>query len=203
MKLIFWVVFGPTPLISLVGSVYIFSYLYDISDDTDLNRKFNSDISPLKSFVEFMLLQIVGDFFLYWGHRIQHEIPSLWEHHKLHHTLETPSPLGTLYIDSLDASLQGAIPILLAIAIVRPHLLMVYVYIFCRISENVLNHSGLDSVLVDTLTLKVLPGRASIAHHDSHHKFSNYPKGAKNYGENFIFWDYLFGTLRKNNLNID
>lgn len=43
--------------------------------------------------------------------------------------------------------------------------------------------------------LQVLPLRASIAHHDAHHKYSNHHLNAKNYSETFWVWDALFKTL--------
>ncbi len=55
-----------------------------------------------------------------------------------------------------------------------------------------LNHSGLDDWVVNLITLKCLPGRASIAHHDSHHLLST-----NNFGESFWCWDWAFGTLSK------
>ena len=88
----------------------------------------------------------------------------------------------------------GGLPIIFAAAIVRGHVLTVYAYIAARIAENVLNHSGLDCWWLNIVTLKCLPGRASIAHHDSHHRFSFHGHAAKNYGENFVFWDWVFGT---------
>ena len=39
---------------------------------------------------------LVFDFFYYWHHRLQHEIPALWEQHKLHHMDETLSCLTNL-----------------------------------------------------------------------------------------------------------
>lgn len=42
---------------------------------------------------------------------------------------------------------------------------------------------------------QVLPFRAGVKHHDAHHHFSNYAGNAKNYGESFWIWDWLFGTL--------
>ena len=33
--------------------------------------------------------------------------------------------------------------------------------------------------------------------HDAHHKYSNYAENAKNFGENFLLWDWAFGTLGK------
>jgi sterol desaturase/sphingolipid hydroxylase (fatty acid hydroxylase superfamily) len=62
------------------------------------------------------------------------------------------------------------------------------------VAENVLNHCGLESTLLILVSLKFLPGRAPPAFHDYHHRFSNYSGNAKNFGENFVVWDLLFGT---------
>lgn len=44
--------------------------------------------------------------------------------------------------------------------------------------------------------LQALPFRASVAHHDAHHKYSSHPHNAKNYAESFWIWDAMFNTLR-------
>ena len=128
-------------------------------------------LTPLPSYLamaaSFVGMQLVGDFGLYWGHRIQHTVPRLWELHRIHHRLETPTPMSTIFIHPVDATLQGGLPILLAAAAIRPHPILFYLYVWLRVAENVVNHSGLDgSFIVSLLTLKFLPFRASIAHHD-------------------------------------
>ena len=152
--------------------------------------------SVMQALKHLVLMELIGDFGLYWGHRIQHESEWLWRnfHHK-HHSIRTPTAATTIYIDPVDATLQAGLPVILSAAIVRPHPLVFNIYIALRIGENVLNHSGLDAGVIDALSLKFLPGRARIAHHDYHHCFSNYSKNAKNLGENFWFWDWAFGTL--------
>lgn len=189
------VLFGPTAIVNGIFGYFLLSRLCS-PDKKEIPALF-------VGLTQFVSMSFVGDFFLYWGHRIQHEIPFLWEHcHKLHHTLDAPSPLGTLYINHIDATLQGALPMLLATVICQPNLVVMYIYIFLRIAENVMNHTGLSWPLLDIIFLKVLPFRASVAHHDAHHKFSNYGAkekswaNAKNYAEMFWIWDYLFGTLR-------
>lgn len=186
---VFVSLFGPTAIVNGIIAYYLLSYVCPHSSIT-----IPDIVTVLK---EVIVMELIGDFFLYWGHRIQHEIPFLWKHfHHFHHSLDTPSPVSTLYISSVDATLQGALPIIFAIAIVKPHILNMYIYIFLRVAENVLNHSGLDWPILNLITLKILPGRASIAHHDSHHRFCNYAANAKNYGEVFWIWDYCFGTYR-------
>ena len=142
-----------------------------------------------------VLLELVGDYGLYWGHRIQHMVPYLWKHcHSLHHRISTPTPASTVFIDSTDATLQGGLPLILAAAVVRPHWLTFCAYVAVRIAENVCNHSGLDGAVVDVVTLRFLPGRARIKHHDHHHQYSNRGSG-RNFGEMFWLWDWAHGTL--------
>eukprot|EP00882_Tetradesmus_deserticola_P006260 GHRQ01006588.1.p1 GENE.GHRQ01006588.1~~GHRQ01006588.1.p1 ORF type:complete len:296 (+),score=89.45 GHRQ01006588.1:766-1653(+) len=145
--------------------------------------------------VQFVALSLVGDFGLYWGHRVQHESKLLWRLHSKHHAIDTPSPFSTLFIDPTDAALQGAIPFAFAALVVRPAPGVLYLYIAARIAENALNHSGIDSPLLDLLTLKRLPLRAPAAFHDAHHKYCNHAHKASNYGESFWLWDWAFGTL--------
>lgn len=144
---------------------------------------------------DFVVMELFGDFLLYCGHRLQHDVQYLYDvSHSFHHTLETPTPLGTGYTKPLDGMLQHSLPVAILIATVRPHPITLYLYIAWRISESVWNHSGVDHWIVDAVTLKFLPGRAPIAHHDAHHKYSSYSQNAKNFGEAFWIWDYAFGT---------
>ena len=148
--------------------------------------------------IDVVLLAFVADFFLYWGHRIQHEIPYLWENfHSVHHRLSTPSPVGTIYIDSNDPLIQAGIPIIVCALIVRPHPMSYYVYVSFHLANNVFNHSGIDAWWFDLLTLKFLPLRSKNSHHDAHHRFTNFGKNAKNFGEMFWLWDYVFQTMGK------
>lgn len=147
--------------------------------------------------LESFLLHFVDDFFLYWGHRLQHENQWLWDNcHSFHHAVRTPTPYSAIYIDATDATLQGGLPLLFSQIVVQAHPLTAFLYFARRVSENVVNHTGLEGLwLLDVLSLKVLPGRAPASHHDAHHHFCNYSKNAKNYGEATWFWDWLFGTL--------
>jgi sterol desaturase/sphingolipid hydroxylase (fatty acid hydroxylase superfamily) len=73
-------------------------------------------------------------------------------------------------IAQLDATLQGGLPMALAAGLVAPCPAALYAFFFARVAENTLNHSGLDSPLLEWLALKRLPLRASSSFHDSHHR---------------------------------
>lgn len=63
---------------------------------------------------------------------------------------------------------------MLAGALVRPSIGLMYLYTILRLAENVVNHSGINHPLLTIITLKFLPGRAGIGHHDYHHRYSKY-----------------------------
>eukprot|EP00811_Abedinium_folium_P005325 NODE_14905_length_1078_cov_19.498423.p1 GENE.NODE_14905_length_1078_cov_19.498423~~NODE_14905_length_1078_cov_19.498423.p1 ORF type:complete len:284 (+),score=53.29 NODE_14905_length_1078_cov_19.498423:149-1000(+) len=147
--------------------------------------------------LSFLALVVVNDFGLYWGHRVQHESRFLWEHaHHYHHAILTPTAVTVTSIADVDSILQGPLPILVALVVVQPHPFIYYIFCILRFGENTLNHSGIDHPLLNIVTLKALPLRATIRHHDAHHRCCNHPFRATNYGETFIIWDWLFGTLR-------
>lgn len=185
------IMLGPTAIVGGILNALICKNIFNVYPAIPM-------LPTLQLFLaQIILLLLVGDFCLYWGHRIQHMNKFLWENfHSVHHKIDTPIPISTLYIESMDATIQASLPIMLAAVAVRPHPISLYLYIFLRLSDNVVNHSGLKPILwLDILTLKALPFRASVAHHDAHHKFSNYAGNAKNFAEYFWIWDYMFNTL--------
>lgn len=185
-----WQMLGPPGLSSAVFMTLIASRA--LSTPTKV-------LPSLRRFVfHLALLQVVDDFFLYMFHRLQHENEWLWKNvHSYHHQMTTPSPVSTVCIHHLDATLQAGLPIMLSLLLVKPHPVTFYVHLFLRLAENVANHSGMDWWVIDWLLLKRLPGRAPAAHHDSHHRFSNFGSGASNYAEYFDFFDKIGGTYRK------
>ena len=115
----------------------------------------------------------------------------------MHHRLKTPTAVSTIYIDPVDMLLQASLPMLLATVATQAHPLVFLAYSFARVAKNTFNHAGLDSPWVRLVTLKFLPLRASVRHHDEHHRYSGYSGNAKNYGEGLWIWDALLGTSRK------
>jgi sterol desaturase/sphingolipid hydroxylase (fatty acid hydroxylase superfamily) len=151
--------------------------------------------SPLAAAAQLLAMALIADFGLYWGHRVQHEFDFLWRFHRLHHSIDTPTPFSTMYIHRVDAVLQGSFPMAFSAMLVHPAPAVMYLAFASRVAENAFNHSGLDHWLVDLLTLKALPFRAPASFHDAHHKFSNHPRNARNYGETFWIWDRVFNTV--------
>jgi len=154
--------------------------------------------------LSYLVLDLLIDFFMYFGHRLVHENEWLWTNvHSVHHQVETPTPVATGWTDNLNTIITLTLPTLAGAIITRPHPMVFSCYTFCSISHIVLNHSGLDNRIVNAITLRILPFRVSIRHHDEHHKYSNYGKNAKNCGEFWTIWDIMFSTHRKSISSMD
>lgn len=155
--------------------------------------------SPLPTLVgfcvDFYLMAMIEDFFLFFFHRLQHRVEWLWKFHEYHHRVSTTSASSTAYIDDRDALLQSALPLVLTSFLLRPHPVTHLIYIFHRLQNNVLNHAGIHCWWLNILTLKFLPLRCDHRQHDAHHRFSGFGEGAKSFSEWSWFWDWLFGTL--------
>merc|ERR1712070_93213 len=96
--------------------------------------------------------------------------------------------------------LQVGLPMLAAVAMVRPHPITFYALVCVGNFEHVLNHCGFDDELTNILSLRWLPFRGSIAHHDYHHKFCGRSGQVRNLGEGLWLWDWMFGTLAVRNV---
>jgi len=187
-----WTSLGPSAIANGFLSYKLFPYIFPALESLPVVPGWETFLK------QFLLMQLVGDLGLYIGHRVQHESEFLWKHcHSLHHSIGTPSVASTAYIHPVDMTLQTALPMMIAAVLVRAHPISFIVYILVRVGESSLNHCGHDSWVLNALTLKLLPFRASVRHHDEHHRYSNYARNAKNYGENFVIWDWLFGSLRQ------
>lgn len=183
-----WHVCGPSNLVGVVVLRFLGPWAMPHAQQTP---------HVLAFMAQFLLLALFADLFLYWGHRIQHENQWLWSRcHSFHHRLRTPTSMSTAFIDDRDALLQSVIPLLLSPLIVQPHPITYSLYVAFHLSNNAWNHSGLDSWLIDLMSLKFLPLRCRNTLHDAHHRFSGFQTG-KNYGEMFWLWDWVFGTLTK------
>jgi hypothetical protein len=90
------VLLGPGALLNGLISRYLMAAIVGVPKD--------ALPSPGQLLVHLVLLELIGDFGLYWGHRIQHEIPFLWKNfHWKHHQIGTPTPASTIFIDTTDA----------------------------------------------------------------------------------------------------
>jgi sterol desaturase/sphingolipid hydroxylase (fatty acid hydroxylase superfamily) len=140
----------------------------------------------------------------YWvDHWLSHNVPALWEIHKVHHTAEALSPLTNFRVHPLEtlkfynvaALLTGAAngALVYGLGPQRGHLSLygvdaaIFIYMF-TIAH--LQHSHVWISFDGWLGRLVL----SPAHHQIHHSTDERHFGS-NLGSALAIWDWLFGTL--------
>lgn len=135
---------------------------------------------------------VVAEFGLYWGHRLAHEWPFLWRFHAVHHSVTRLWIVNTgrfHFVDSLKSILMG-MAILLALGApleVVTWLSAVTAFIGILTHCNVDMRFGPLSFVFNTPEL-----------HRWHHS-RDLREGNKNYGENIMLWDIVFGTYFNEN----
>lgn len=124
---------------------------------------------------------------LYWKHRLAHEWPWLWRFHAVHHSVTRLWFFNTgrfHVVDTVTGLLVG-IPVLLLLGAPEPVLLMVSAV---TAVIGMLTHCNIDmrcgpfNYLFNTPEL-----------HRWHHS-KNLDEGNRNYGENLMLFDMIFGT---------
>lgn len=130
---------------------------------------------------------VVAEFALYWGHRLAHEWMPLWRFHAVHHSVTKLWVINTgrfHFVDSLKSIVMGmAVLLVLGAPLeVLTWLSAITAYIGVLTHCNVEMRFGPISYLFNTPEL-----------HRWHHS-RDLREGNKNYGENIMLWDLLFGT---------
>lgn len=170
---------------------------------TGLNTVFCISQPQIGHHIAFsVFLILVIDFGYFYNHYLRHEIPWLWEFHKVHHTAEVLTPLTLLRHHPLDYVVQ-----VLSVSICAGIATGLWTYLFGD-QMQVVYLNGVPFLLF----LFYLTGNfrhshiwlpfpfwishifASPALHYIHHaNESKYYD--KNYGKILSIWDWMFGTL--------
>lgn len=146
---------------------------------------------------------LLGELAYYLTHRAYHEIPFLWELHKVHHSAEVMTPITFIRSHPIDLMIQNSMR-LLSVAIASGVFLYLYpnkdglimvagidagAFIYYMLGAN-LHHSHIWI----SFGRKVEHVLISPAQHQIHH--STNPKHFdKNYGSMLAIWDWAFGSL--------
>lgn len=140
---------------------------------------------PLAAQVAFGLVVVEAG--LYWKHRLAHEWPWLWRFHAVHHSVTRLWFFNTgrfHLVDTVTGLLIG-IPVLLALGAPPPVLLMVSAV---TAVVGILTHCNIEmrcgplNYVFNTPEL-----------HRWHHSMKS-DEGNRNYGENLMLFDMIFGT---------
>mmetsp|Transcript_6055 Transcript_6055/g.17121 ORF Transcript_6055/g.17121 Transcript_6055/m.17121 type:complete len:298 (-) Transcript_6055:193-1086(-) len=143
--------------------------------------------------VETTLMFLVGDFLIYWEHRIMHIVPYLRKNiHNVHHAYHAPFSWAGGWVHPLEDAVVILCQLFYPIFVQTPHPLSFWCFVsfwtICLIEE----HSGHDVVWAPYhwMPFAKMPLGGGGAPHDIHHYWPN-----KNFGFVLICWDQLFGTF--------
>ena len=131
---------------------------------------------------------VVIEFPLYWKHRLAHEWPWLWRFHAVHHSVTRLWFFNTGRFHLVDTltGLAVGIPILLLLGAPDPVLLLVSAvtaFVGLLTHCNIEMRCGVLSYVFNTPSL-----------HRWHHS-KDLSEGNRNYGENLMLFDQLFGSF--------
>lgn len=149
-----------------------------------------------------LLFFIVYDFGRFVAHSLLHDVPWLWEFHKVHHSAEVLTPVTTFRFHPIDLAVMSWVPALLTglltwgfhrfvdsgIGVYMFLGLHVMIWAFNLIDN--LRHSHVWVSYGDTLNRWLI----SPAHHQLHHSLEERHWGC-NRGSDIALWDRLYGTL--------
>ena len=137
--------------------------------------------------LQLPLALVLGEFFMYWIHRLTHEVPWLWRLHATHHSAEQLYWLNSARFHPLDLALSYFcwwVP-LVALGAGAP---LIALYAAVTAIHGTFQHANLP------LRLGPLDWVFSMAELHRWHHARDPALANRNYGQNLIVWDVVFGT---------
>lgn len=131
---------------------------------------------------------IIAEFGMYWAHRWLHEVPFLWRFHSVHHSVKRLWFWNTGRFHFGDTLTSVVFGLGTALIVGLPHDIIIWVsaitaYVGLLTHCNIEMRFGLLNYLFNT------PGL-----HRWHHSMVP-EEGNRNYGENLMLFDQMFGTF--------
>lgn len=133
------------------------------------------------------------EFYIYWWHRANHEVPLLWRFHRVHHYDEFLDVTSALRFHPgeviLSALVRGAYVLALDISI--PAILVFDALVIIAAGFH---HSNvvLSEKTDDTIRRLIVSPHHHRIHHIPERRYTD-----SNYGTIFTFWDRFFGSYRE------
>lgn len=170
-------------------SIYLFSNPY-ISPHTTRYQNI-ADYGWVYYFMAFPIMFVMHDTYFYFTHRLMHHERLFKWFHLVHHKSTNPSPWAAYAFHPLEALVEVGIVVifLFTIPVHRTHIIL---FFLMMIIYNVYGHLGYELYPKGFSRSTLGKWINTSVNHNQHHQ---YFKG--NYGLYFLFWDRVFGTIRK------
>jgi sterol desaturase/sphingolipid hydroxylase (fatty acid hydroxylase superfamily) len=131
---------------------------------------------------------VVAEFGLYWAHRWMHEVPVMWRFHAVHHSVKRLWFWNTGRFHFGDTLISVVFGLGTAILVGLPADIIVWVSVITSY-VGLLTHCNIEMRFGWLNYLFNTPGL-----HRWHHSMVP-EEGNRNYGENLMLFDQLFGTF--------
>lgn len=134
-----------------------------------------------------VFIYIVGEFFRYWVHRLQHQVPFLWKYHAVHHCMKEIKVINSFISHPLDYFLRGILPFTPFLFFNIPIEALIYARTLSMVF-SILSHANLS---IDNGFWNLIFPTYQV--HRWHHSFN--PRLANNnYGIGTLLWDHCFNS---------
>ncbi|HZZ72704.1 MAG TPA: sterol desaturase family protein [Pirellulales bacterium] len=129
----------------------------------------------------------LSDFFIYWGHRLQHRVGWLWRFHAIHHTAE--------HLDWLAAHREHPVDTIYTMGLINlPAFLLGFPL---ETLAGLIAFRGIWAIYIHSnVRLPIGPLRILIGAPELHHWHHDRDRDAGNYANISPLMDWLFGTYR-------
>ena len=143
--------------------------------------------------VEICLDVLLLDLFIYWWHRVNHEVPFLWRFHKVHHLdeqLDSSSAVRFHFVEVLLSACGRAL--LMVLLDVKFIAVVIFELIFAL--SVIYQHSNVDlgNKIDAWLSRLIITPKLHWTHHHQQLPYTN-----SNYGSIFSFWDRIFASRQE------
>lgn len=129
----------------------------------------------------------IAEFGLYWAHRLEHEVPFFWRFHAIHHSVVKLWIINTGRFHFVDSLMSIVLSMAILLALGAPEEVLVWLAAVTAFI-GILTHCNVEMRFGPISWVFNTPGL-----HRWHHS-RDIREGNKNYGENLMVWDQVFGT---------
>jgi len=145
----------------------------------------NSWPSYGKSFHDVVALSVIHELGFYVSHRMMHSYPFLYKYHKVHHEYKANIAWAAQHNHSVDFILSIALPVLLAVSVVKCHSVTQFQWTLWTMYANLDDHVGYS---FPWSPVRWFPLAAATDEHEFHHS-----KNLGCFGSKLSIFNSLFG----------
>jgi sterol desaturase/sphingolipid hydroxylase (fatty acid hydroxylase superfamily) len=139
--------------------------------------------------LQFIIFFVLKDFVEWNIHRLLHNVPWLWEFHKLHHSIEELDWIGNFRFHWGEVVVYKTLSYLPLVILGVDGYVILAIAVVNTLMQDI-NHANLS---IDWGPFKYVLNSPRM--HVWHHDIELHGKGGQNFGIVLSLWDWLFGTV--------